>query len=249
MKKSLSKVLLGALVVPFVWASAVSAADYVSDDELFGEEIATGGAVARDPLEPVNRVIFDVNDFVYLNVVDPFAKAYTAMTPDPVEEGASNFFRNLKYPIRLVGNLLQAKLNGAWVETGRFVINSTVGVAGVFTPADRVHGFEPIPAEDIGQALGAWGVGEGPYLVLPLWGPSNLRDLAGLIGDRAVYPLAEPYSVLNEWEWRLVYGAADFTANSPSIMDMYINMKGNAIDPYSSMRNAYTQNRRAVVEE
>lgn len=249
MKKSLYKLLIASLVAQLTWTVAIEANDVVTDEELFGGDIDTEESTVLDPLEPVNRVIFSVNDFVYLNVLDPFANAYSAVTPDPVEEGAVNFFRNLKYPIRLVGNLLQGKWDGAWVETGRFAINTTVGVAGIFTPADSVEGFAPIPAEDIGQALGAWGVGDGPYLVLPLLGPSNLRDLGGLIGDRAVHPLTEPWSVWTEWEWRFAYGATDFTANSPAIMDRYVKLKGTAIDPYSSMRNAYSQNRRAAIQE
>ncbi|HKK19226.1 MAG TPA: VacJ family lipoprotein, partial [Opitutales bacterium] len=164
--------LLGTLLP----AGAYAAEAYLSEEDFYAEEVEDTVDVS-DPLEPINRYTFEFNDFVYLNLVQPLADGYQAVTPDPVEEGASNFFNNLKYPVRLAGNLLQGRLNGAWVETGRFAINSTVGIGGVFTPADRVEGFAPIPKEDIGQALGSWGVAEGPYLVIPFLGPFNLRDL------------------------------------------------------------------------
>ena len=220
------------------------------DADLYGDDIATKVSI-EDPLEALNRVTFDVNDFIYLNLFAPVADTYALITPDPVEEGASNFFKNLKYPVRLVSNLLQGRLDGAWVETGRFVINTTVGVVGVFTPADSVEGFEPIPSEDIGQVLGAWGVSEGPYLVLPLLGPSNLRDLGGLVGDRAVDPLSRPFAVNDSWnwEWRLALSATEVITSSPSIIERYKQLKGGSIDAYSSMKNGYTQYRDAAIKE
>ena len=159
------------------------------------------------------------------------------------------FFTNLKYPVRLAGNLLQGRLKGAWVETGRFAVNSTVGVFGIFRPADQLNGLAPIPREDIGQALGSWGIGEGPYLVLPLLGPSNLRDLGGLVGDRAVNPLQEPLCLIDDWEWRLALGGSEFLATAPSLVDRYIRLKGSSIDAYGSLKNGYTQFRRAAIEE
>jgi phospholipid-binding lipoprotein MlaA len=221
-----------------------------TEAELYGDDVVTTPSV-KDPLEAINRVTFGVNDFIYQYGFEPLANVYTAITPDPVEEGASNFFRNLKYPVRLAGNLLQGRVGGAWVETGRFAINTTVGVAGIFTPADSVEGFEPIPAEDIGQVLGAWGVSDGPYIVLPLLGPSNLRDLGGFIGDRAVNPLQEPLSAIDSWnwEWRLALTGSEVIATSPAIVERYNQMKGNSIDPYSATKNGYTQYRRAAIKE
>lgn len=231
-------------------APLIAEEEFLSEEDLYGEELRDGAEIS-DPLEAVNRYTFEFNDFVYLNLVEPLADGYQAITPDPVEEGASNFFNNLRYPVRLAGNLLQGRVKGAWVETGRFAINTTVGIAGVFTPADNVEGFAPIPKEDVGQALGSWGLGEGPYLVLPLLGPSNLRDLGGLVGDRAVNPLQEPFSLIDDWnwEWRLALGVTEFTVESPSIIERYNRLKGTAIDPYSSLKNGYTQFRRAAVEE
>ena len=212
-----------------------------------------GSAIhVSDPLEGINRYTVAFNDWVYMKLLKPLVNVYQDFTPDPVEKAAINFFVNLKYPIRLAGNLLQGRWEGAWVETGRFAINSTVGIFGLFTPADKVDGFAPIPKEDIGQALGSWGIGEGPYLVLPLLGPSNLRDLGGMVGDRSVNPLDEPFSLIDDWNWEwrsAAISGTDFTANSPGILELYLRMKGSAIDPYSSMKQGYTQFRRAAVKQ
>ena len=220
------------------------------DEALYYEEVGESTDV-YDPLENVNRYIFKFNDFVFTNAVEPLVDVYTAITPDPVEEGASNFFHNLRYPVRLVSNLLQGRLDGAWIETGRFAINSTVGIAGIMTPADDYEGFAPIKSEDIGQAFGAWGIGEGPYLVLPFLGPSNLRDLGGLISDRAVNPLKEPFSAIDDWnwEWQWALTGTEYIARSPGITARYKQLKGSAIDPYSSLKNGYTQVRRGAVAE
>lgn len=252
MKTSNYKQLAAALLAGFMLTALPLFAEdeFLSEDDFYGEEL-NGASEISDPLEAVNRYTFKFNDFVLLNLVQPLADGYQAVTPDPVEEGASHFFNNLRYPVRLAGNLLQGRVKGAWVETGRFAINSTVGVLGVFTPADKVDGFAPIPKEDIGQALGSWGIAEGPYLVLPLLGPSNFRDLGGLVGDRAVNPLEEPFSLIDDWnwEWQVALAATEFTVNSPGIVDRYLRLKGSAIDPYSSLKNGYTQFRRAAIEE
>lgn len=223
---------------------------FLSEDDLFNEDVNEQVSV-YDPLESINRYTFRFNDFVYLKVLDPIASGYTYITPDPVEEGAKNFFSNLRYPVRLSGNLLQGRWEGAWVETKRFAVNTTIGIAGVFSPADKMEGMESIPREDIGQALGSWGIGEGPYLVIPLLGPSNVRDLFGLVGDAAVQPTREPYSLISDWnwEWRTALIGTEFLVSSPTIMDSYIRMKGNSIDAYSSLKNGYSQYRRAAVEE
>jgi len=223
---------------------------YLSEEELYNEALADPVGVS-DPFESVNRVTFQINDFFYLKVLRPVAAGYRMVTPDPVERGAVHFFQNLKYPVRLVGNLLQARWKGAWVETGRFAVNTTVGIAGIMRPADSIQGLEPIPSEDIGQAMGAWGIGEGPFLILPLLGPSNLRDFGGYIGDRAVNPLQEPFSMIDHWSWdsRLWLSGTEVITMSPLIVKRYMELKDQAIDPYSSLKNGYTQLRRAAVKE
>ena len=232
-----------------VCGSLAAQDEFFTEEELYEEEIAQAAQIS-DPLESINRYTFAFNDFVVLNLIDPLAEGYQAITPDPVEEGASNFFYNLKYPVRLVSNLLQGRLEGAWVETGRFVVNTGTSL-GFMTYADDIDMFQPIPPEDMGQAFGSWGIGEGPYLVLPILGPSNLRDLVGYVGDRAVNPLEEPFSLIDDWNWEVQAGlsATEFTVSSPRIVERYMQMKGSAIDPYTSLKNGYTQFRRAAVAE
>lgn len=238
--------LFGLASAPFL--SAQNA--YLSDEDFYNEDVTEASDI-YDPLESINRYTFEFNDFFYGVVLEPIADGYTAITPEPVQEGANNFFYNLKYPVRLVGNLLQGRFKGAWVETGRFVINSTLGVVGVMTPADNFESFAPIKSEDFGQAMGSWGIGEGPYLVLPFLGPSNLRDLGGLVGDRAVNPLDQPFSAITHWnwEWRLALDGTGLIVSSPNLLERYNQMKGSAIDPYSSLKNGFIQYRRAAVAE
>ena len=239
--------LIGLLSVTSLTAQV---RNLTGDDAFFYEEVDDSSGVF-DPFESVNRFTFVFNDFVLSNTVQPLVDVYTAITPDPVQEGASNFFHNLRYPVRLASNLLQFRLKGAWVETGRFAINSTFGILGIFTPADNYEYFAPIKSEDVGQVFGAWGIGEGPYLVLPFFGPSNLRDLAGLIGDRSLYPLNEPFSLKGDWdlEWQLATSGADYISRSPQIIERYKQLKGSSIDAYSSLKNGYTEYRRGAVAE
>jgi phospholipid-binding lipoprotein MlaA len=239
--------LLGLLTVTTLTAQVRN----LTEDEAFFYEEVDESADVYDPFESVNRFTFVFNDFVFSNTVQPLADVYTAITPDPVEEGASNFFYNLRYPVRLASNLLQCRFKGAWVETGRFAINSTVGILGILTPADDYEGFARIKSEDLGQVFGAWGFGEGPYLVLPFLGPSNLRDFAGFFGDRALNPLKEPFSVVDDWkwEWQLTLSSTRYMARSPQIIKRYKQLKGSSIDPYSSLKNGYAQYRRGAVAE
>lgn len=222
--------------------------DFLSEDDLYGD-FEDESMVVKDPLQPMNRVIFKFNDFIYVNVINHIANGYQAVTPDLVEKGISNFFRNLKYPVRLAGNLFQGRLKGARIETERFIVNTTLGIGGLYKAADHFDRMQPIEPEDVGQALGAWGIGEGPYLVLPLLGPSNFRDLLGLAGDRAVDPLADPFNLLNELEPQLILGTAEFISNSPTRMSFYMQIKEGAIDPYSAIKSGYTERRRAMIEE
>lgn len=233
--------------VPF----AVCAQDaYLSEEDFYEEEL-TSPVVVSDPLESINRYTFKFNDFVYTELLDPLARGYQAVTPDPVERGASNFFKNLRYPIRLTGNVLQARWSNAWHETKRFAVNTTVGIVGVRQVADTMEGLGPIPAEDVGQALGAWGIPEGPYLIVPILGPMTLRDVGGYIGDVVVHPTREPFSLIGDWdwEWQTLWGTTEFIVASPALMRNYNEMKGSAIDPYSSLKNGYIQLRRAKIAE
>ena len=239
--------LIGLLTVTTLTAQVGN----LTEDEAFFDEELDESAGVYDPFESVNRFTFEFNDFVLSNALQPLVDVYTEITPDAVEEGASNFFYNLRYPVRLVSNLLQFRLKGAWIETGRFAINSTVGIVGILTPADDYESFAPIESEDVGQVFGAWGIGEGPYLVLPFFGPSNLRDLAGLFGDRTINPIKEPFSMIEDWDWelQLATSVTDSISRSPRIIERYRQLKSSSIDTYSSLKNGYTQYRRGAMAE
>ncbi|MGC6456587.1 MAG: VacJ family lipoprotein [Coraliomargaritaceae bacterium] len=234
------------LVFCSCWAHAQETSDVLSEEDLFEEELDDSTLVS-DPLESVNRVIFCFNDFVYTYLGEPVSDTYELL-PNSARQGVENFFDNLRFPVRLTGNLLQGRVDGAWLETRRFVVNSTAGLFGVLDLASDADCLQKIENEDMGQALGSWGLGEGAYLVLPFMGPSNVRDLFGLLGDRAVSPWVEPFSVLDSEE-RVVYSVGKGVSMLPSILELYEQMKGSAIDPYSSLKNAFTQYRRSLIEK
>ena len=140
-----------------------------------------------DPLEGWNRGVFAFNEGVDKAILEPTAKGYRAITNEPVRGGVSNFLTNLNQPVVFANTILQGKPIAAVDTAARFVLNSTVGIVGIFDPATSVD--IPEHREDFGQTLGVWGISNGPYLMLPFMGPSNLRDLTGRGVDVAFNPL------------------------------------------------------------
>ena len=132
------------------------------------------GAVADDPFERLNRSSHAFNKGLDRNILSPLSKTYTDVVPDPVEDSVSNFARNLSLPGKVVNNVLQLDLSSAARNSARFVLNSTVGLAGLFDPSQKIGLVEK--STDFGETLQGWGVAEGAYLELPLFGPSNMRD-------------------------------------------------------------------------
>jgi phospholipid-binding lipoprotein MlaA len=238
-------IITASILFLFTILSSFAQEEFLSEESLFEEDLDEVATI-NDPLESVNRVFFRFNDYVYTYVATPVSDIYE-LAPASARKGVGNFFNNLRYPVRLAGNILQGRTDGAWLETRRFAVNSTVGLLGVLDLASEVEGLEKIEKEDMGQALGSWGLGEGPYLVLPFFGPSNLRDLVGMLGDRTVNPWIEPFSVLDS-EARMVYSVGNGVSSLPVVLELYDQMKGTAIDPYSSLKNAFTQYRRSAVE-
>lgn len=201
-------------------------------------------ATIADPWEPFNRAMHTFNDKLYFSVLKPVAQGYSAVVPEPARVSVSNFFSNLRAPIRLVNCVLQANPIGAATELFRFMINSTVGIAGLFDPA----GGEEINLKrqdtDLGQTLGVWGFGQGIYIVWPFTGPSSLRDTVGVAGDYYLYPL----SYLDPWYvWLGVRGYEAENEVSLRIGD-YEAITEAAIDPYIAFRDAYVQYRLKKVE-
>ena len=136
-----------------------------------------------DPLEKLNRGTFWVNDQLYTFILRPVAKGYELILPRPVRKGIDNAFENVKYPVRFVNCTLQGKFKRAGQETGKFLVNTVGGVGGIFRPAEKIPALANLPDEDTAQTFGKWGIPNGPYLVLPVLGPSSVRDTVGLAGD------------------------------------------------------------------
>ncbi|MGH7897107.1 MAG: MlaA family lipoprotein [Candidatus Binatia bacterium] len=200
-------------------------------------------AAESDPLESLNRKIFWLNDNLDVYVLEPVAKGWDYVLPKRVEVSISNFFYNLRFPIETLNCLLQGKFERAGSDVARFLINTTVGVAGFFDPATG-WGF-PLHWEDFGQTLGWWGLGPGPYLVLPILGPSDLRDGAGLIVDSAssVTPFfIDTYILLGARTVEIVNVRAQY-------LDTVRQAKESAFDYYGFVRNAYLQRRAGLIND
>ncbi len=201
-------------------------------------------AEVYDPLSGYNRFMTKVNDRFYFWVLKPAASGYAAVTPRLVRKSVNRFFKNLGYPVRLVNNLLQLKIRRAGVETARFLVNSTIGLAGFADPAERWMDFEAYP-EDFGQTLGVYGVGGGFHLVWPLLGPSNLRDSVAMIPDSFLNPLY----YINDKKTATaltVYERVNYTSLH---LGEYESLKKDAVDWYIFLRNAYEGSRKKKIEE
>lgn len=195
-----------------------------------------------DPIEPVNRALFVFNDRLYFWLLKPLARGYAFVVPDPVRVGIRNALTNVAMPVRLVNSLLQGKVKGAGRELARFTINTTIGMGGLFDTAKNDWGI-PASQEDTGQTLGAYGLGHGVYLVLPFFGPSSLRDAAGLGGDALLNPL----SVLVDLPTAVEIRAGKAVNDTSLQMGEYEDIKAAAVDPYLAVRDGYIQYREGQV--
>lgn len=198
-----------------------------------------------DPFEPFNRVMHHVNDKLYHWVLKPTAKGYKAVLPKDPRRGIKNAFANVTTPVRFVNCALQGDLQGAGTELSRFAINSTLGGLGFTDPANKHFGIETRD-EDIGQTLGVYGVGTGPYLVLPLFGPLNIRDAVGTVGDSFLNPLN--WIGLENAE-RFGLRANEIINNTSLALGQYEQLKAAAVDPYVALRSGYMKRREKAVKE
>lgn len=206
---------------------------------------ATTGEYAdpRDPLETYNRSMHTFNEKVDDIVIKPLAKGYKKVTPAPVDKGVTNFFDNLADVGSAINNLLQFKLQHAANDVGRVMVNSTLGLGGLFDVASNMNLQKY--GEDFGQTLGVWGSGPGPYIVLPLLGPSSGRDFAGQVVDW----FTNPVSYLNSDGWRYGLTALDKLDTRADLLGASRVMEEAALDPYEFTKDLYLQKRRYDIHD
>lgn len=200
-----------------------------------------------DPLEGGNRFVMKVNEGIDKAVLEPVARGYRYVAPKPVRQGVRNFLRNLKSPVIMGNQLLQGDMEGFANATGRLVINTLLGVGGIFDVADM--GGIPYEPEDFGQTLAVWGVGHGPYLVIPVLGPSSVRDGTGMLVDTFLDPV-RIYMFNHDLEW-LHYtrvGVSVVDARE-ELLDLVDDLRANSFDYYAAVRSAYYQRRKALVND
>jgi phospholipid-binding lipoprotein MlaA len=198
----------------------------------------------NDPIEPVNRAVFDVNDFLDRLLIKPLTELYRFAIPDYLRERIANVVANMGEPVVFANNLLQGELKSAGITAGRFLVNTTAGAAGMYEVADEADLTKQ--RGDFGQTLHVWGVGSGPYVVLPLFGPSNIRDAIGLGVD----------AVMSPWQWvaarggrtiknEVVYSsfAAQGLTKREENLDAYEALRSGSLDFYAEMRSVYRQYR------
>jgi phospholipid-binding lipoprotein MlaA len=206
-----------------------------------------------DPLESYNRSIYSFNEGLDENLMKPVAEGYRSIMPDPAERGISNFFSNLREPFNILNNLLQFKFEEAISDTVRFGINSTIGIVGLFDVASDLN--IPKHEEDFGQTLAVWGVESGPYFVLPIFGPSTLRDTAGLASEYWIgntvevgeTNLFDPSSELSTTNAETAAEATKLISKRANLLGTKDMLDSASFDNYSFMRDAYLQRRESLI--
>jgi phospholipid-binding lipoprotein MlaA len=199
-------------------------------------------APAHDPIEPVNRVIFRFNEYADMIVLKPVAQAYDYVIPAQGKRAVSNVLHNLTMPVTFVNSVLQGDPQNSFEALWSFILNSTFGIAGIFDFAGTNTDLD-VQDEDFGQTLGVWGVGSGPYLVLPLMGSSNLRDAGGMGVDY----FTDPYNYLESDV--AVYGRMGIEVVNARYQTLKLvdEVYKNSLDPYATFRSGYQQRRDAQI--
>ncbi len=198
-----------------------------------------------DPYEKWNRKVFVFNDKVYRYLFGPVAKGYNFIVPKFAQKRIHNVFTNIKMPKRFFNSLFQKKFKGSAIAFSRFLINSTVGIGGLFNPATHVFGLN-LQDEDFGQTLGFYGMNEGPYIVIPFLGPSTKRDIVGKVGNEALNPLfwVTVLAVDLQDVFFVAHVGSGINHYAYKVYDSYIEFQENSIDPYASFRDIYIKYRR-----
>ncbi|MDA9697296.1 VacJ family lipoprotein [Candidatus Pelagibacter sp.] len=219
-----------------------------SDGEI---KLSKNDQTVKDCFEPFNRATFSFNQGLDKAVFKPIAKSYNNLPPS-IRKGAGNVITNLSNLITIPNNILQGDLKVAAINTGRLVINSTIGLLGIIDVANDM-GFPKYEKEDYGQTLGKWGVGPGCYIVLPVLGPSTIRDTAGsfinVMGGDPWYNASingnNEYLSENLFMASKILGGIEFRANN---IDSFDNLEKNSIDFYASLKSLYLQDRQLKIE-
>lgn len=214
----------------------------------------------RDPLEPMNRAVFNFNEMVDNNVFEPVARGYKKVTPDPIEMVVGNFFSNLNDVVVLSNSILQLNYESALVSSARLLINTTFGIFGMIDIASDIGAANDVNLskrnEDFGQTLGRYGIGSGPYIVLPFLGPSSLRDAVGVgVDSFFMDPVTQgvtgifvnDVAYLNSVALRLPVAAARTINTRAQLLDVEKTLEEAALDKYEFMRDAYLQRRTSLV--
>ncbi len=192
----------------------------------------------NDPFEDVNRAIFDFNNQLDNAVLEPVAGAYVEHVPGTIRTAVLDLLRHLKSPVIFANNVLQGDVNGAGNTLSRFVTNTILGFGGTVDTASK--NGAPFRDEDFGQTLAVWGVGEGPYLMIPILGPMNIRDGAGKLVDSYISPLGEIDNTAFEWTHRGV----DAVDTRAGLLDTLDDLERTSLDYYAAIRSLYRQKRR-----
>ena len=213
-----------------------------------------------DPLEPMNRAVFNFNEMVYDNVFDPVARGYKKVTPDPIELVVGNFFSNLNDVVVITNSVLQLNYKSALASSTRLLINTTFGIFGLIDIASDLSAASDINLnkrnEDFGQTLGHYGIGSGPYIVLPLLGPSSARDTFGIAVDGFfIDPVTQgvtgvfmkDVAYLNTTALRLPVATARAINARAQFLDDDKTLEEAALDKYEFTRDAYLQRRTSLV--
>ncbi|MFO8084239.1 MAG: VacJ family lipoprotein [Desulfobacterales bacterium] len=222
------------------FSSVIAQSDFSDDDFYFPDDLAEEETQYHlaDPLRPFNVAMFHFNDKLYFWLLKPVAQGWRTVVPEIARKGIRNFFNNLGFPIRFVNSLLQLKPDKAAGELGSFLLNSTFGALGFANLSKKFYGFDP-DAEDLGQTFGRYGIGHGFYLVLPVFGPSSLRDGIGIAGDSFL----DPVFYVDPWELRAGAGATDTVNRTSFRIGDYEAFKDAALEPYDAMKSGYLQRR------
>lgn len=215
------------------------------DDDFFEDEFEEDQVRVADPLSSLNKAIFHFNDKLYFWFLKPIARGYKVVTPEFFRTGVKNFFRNLATPIRLANCLFQGKTDSAAVEFSRFLTNTIIGILGFGSPADKYPELTSPSEEDFGQTLAVYGLGNGFYIVLPVLGPSTLRDAMGRAGDWFLNPI----NYIEPTEMSYAVWGFDKVNQTSFRIGEYEALKEISVDPYVAVRNIYLQYREKKIEE